>query len=84
MEAEQGFSKASREHLANDHHVCNISKLQFVPREDTTVNGHEQSAQHSGDSAFGRQQRANFEDTFQVCDCTQHTSCRFRTACIQG
>jgi hypothetical protein len=83
VEAEQGYSKASREHRAIDHHVCNISKLRLMPREDANVDGHELSAQHSGDSAFRRQQRANYEDSFQVCGCIQHISCRFSNACIR-
>ena len=66
MEAEQGYSKASREHRVIDHHVCNTAKLHLKPREDANVDGHDLSAQHSGDSAFRRCQRVSYEDSFQV------------------
>ncbi len=54
VEAEQGYSKASREHRAIVHHVCNMSKLDLMPHEDANLSGQDLSAHRSGDSAFGR------------------------------
>ena len=59
-ETEQGFSKESRLLRDISHHVCNVARLK-IPSGADGVDAGNGSAEHSGDSAYERPQRVQYE-----------------------
>lgn len=61
-ETEQGFSKESRLLRDISHHVCNMARLKIPNGADgASANLGDGSAEHSGDSAYERPQRVQYE-----------------------
>ncbi len=61
-ESEQGFSKESRLQRECSHHVCNMARLK-IPNGVNGADVGDGSAEHSGDSAYERPQRVQYEGT---------------------
>ena len=59
-ETEQGFSKESRLQRDISHHVCNMARLK-IPDGANGRDVGDGSAEHSGDSAYERPQRVQYE-----------------------